>query len=176
VGKGTLIKKLMAEHPGEFGFSVSHTTRTPRAGEKDGVHYNFVTKRDMEREIASGSFLEYAHVHGNYYGTSKAAVEKVAGAGQNCILDIDVQGASSVKGSSLPAVFVFIAPPSMEVLERRLRGRGTETEEAVQKRLKNARTEMEHMETPGFYHAVVVNDDLDDAVKMLRAVLKPYLK
>ena len=139
VGKGTLINRLMADFPGKFGFSVSHTTRAPRPGETDGVHYNFVEKSAMEADIADGKFLEHAHVHENIYGTSLAAVEAVATKGQVCVLDIDVQGAEIVKKSTLDALFVFIAPPSMEELEKRLRGRGTEKEESIQKRLATRR-------------------------------------
>ena len=163
VGKGTLINRLMADFPGKFGFSVSHTTRAPRPGETDGVHYNFVEKAAMEADIAEGKFLEHAHVHENIYGTSLAAVEAVATKGQVCVLDIDVQGAEIVKKSTLDALFVFIAPPSMEELEKRLRGRGTEKEESIQKRLANAAGEMAKTEVDGFFHAVIVNDDLEKA-------------
>jgi len=171
VGKGTLINRLMADFPGKFGFSVSHTTRAPRPGETDGVHYNFVEKAAMEADIAEGKFLEHAHVHENIYGTSLAAVEAVATKGQVCILDIDVQGAEIVKKSTLDALFVFIAPPSMEELEKRLRGRGTEKEESIQKRLANAAGEMAKTEVDGFFHAVIVNDDLEKAYGELKTVV-----
>ena len=171
VGKGTLINRLMADFPGKFGFSVSHTTRAPRPGETDGVHYNFVEKSAMEADIAEGKFLEHAHVHENIYGTSLAAVEAVATKGQVCILDIDVQGAEIVKKSTLDALFVFIAPPSMEELEKRLRGRGTEKEESIQKRLANAAGEMAKTEVDGFFHAVIVNDDLEKAYGELKTVV-----
>ena len=171
VGKGTLINRLMADFPGKFGFSVSHTTRAPRPGETDGVHYNFVEKAAMEADIADGKFLEHAHVHENIYGTSLAAVEAVATKGQVCVLDIDVQGAEIVKKSTLDALFVFIAPPSMEELEKRLRGRGTEKEESIQKRLANAAGEMAKTEVDGFFHAVIVNDDLEKAYGELKTVV-----
>ena len=171
VGKGTLINRLMADFPGRFGFSVSHTTRAPRPGEEDGVHYNFVEKAAMEADIAAGKFLEYAHVHENIYGTSLAAVEAVAEKGQVCVLDIDVQGAEIVKKSSLDALFVFISPPSMEELEARLRGRGTEKEESIQKRLANAAGEMAKTKVEGFFHAVIVNDDLDRAYGELKKAI-----
>lgn len=171
VGKGTLINRLMADFPGRFGFSVSHTTRAPRPGEEDGVHYNFVEKADMEADIAAGKFLEYAHVHENIYGTSLAAVEAVAKKGRVCVLDIDVQGAEIVKKSSLDAVFVFVSPPSMEELEARLRGRGTEKEESIQKRLANAAGEMAKTKVEGFFHAVIVNDDLDRAYGELKTAI-----
>jgi len=171
VGKGTLINRLMADFPGKFGFSVSHTTRAPRPGETDGVHYNFVEKAAMEADIAEGKFLEHAHVHENIYGTSLAAVEAVATKGQVCVLDIDGQGAEIVKKSTLDALFVFIAPPSMEELEKRLRGRGTEKEESIQKRLANAAGEMAKTEVDGFFHAVIVNDDLEKAYGELKTVV-----
>merc|ERR1711988_2036594 len=104
--------------------------------------------------IEKGEFVEYAHVHGNIYGTSKAAVAKVAETGKVCVLDIDVQGAESVKKAGVEALYVFVKPPSMEALENRLRGRGTETEEKIQKRLANAAGEMEYVDKPGFYDAV----------------------
>lgn len=175
MGKGTLIAMLQREFPDKFGFSVSHTTRAPRPGEVNGTHYNFVDKATMERDIADGKFLEHAHVHQNIYGTSFAAVRKVSKSGKICLLDIDVQGAELVKKSDLKAAYVFIAPPSMEELERRLRGRGTETEDAVLKRLENARTEMAKKDVDGFFDAVIVNDDVDKAYEALKAVIAAHV-
>ncbi|CAI5498228.1 unnamed protein product [Closterium sp. Naga37s-1] len=172
VGKGTLITRLMEEFPGRCGFSVSHTTRGPRPGEEDGVHYNFTMREVMEKEIAEGRFLEKADVHGNLYGTSVAAVKKVTDSGKMCILDIDVQGARQVKASpALDAVFIFVAPPSFEELERRLRGRGTETEEQVEKRLGNARKEMEAGKDATLFNHTIINDNLDAAYAKLKALL-----
>lgn len=115
-GKGTMIEMLMKEFPNEqFGFSVSHTTRGPREGEVDGVHYNFTTVEKMKEDIAAGKFIEHAEVHGRFYGSSVAAVESVQSSGKVCILDIDVQGVKNVKKSSLDPYYVFIAPPSMEL-------------------------------------------------------------
>ena len=171
VGKGTLIAMLQREFPDKFGFSVSHTTRSPRPGEVHGTHYNFVDKSTMERDIENGKFLEYAHVHQNIYGTSFAAVKTVTKSGRICLLDIDVQGAELVKKSDLNAAYVFIAPPSMEELERRLRGRGTESEDAVLKRLENARNEMAKKDVEGFFDAVIVNDDVEDAYSKLKEAL-----
>lgn len=176
VGKGTLIAMLQREFPDKFGFSVSHTTRAPRPGEVNGTHYNFVDKATMEREIAEGKFLEHAHVHQNIYGTSFAAVRAVSRQGKICLLDIDVQGAEAVKKSTLNAAYVFISPPSMDELERRLRGRGTEAEEAVLKRLENARTEMAKKDVPGFFDAVIVNDDLDKAYEALKRVIAEHVE
>lgn len=172
VGKGTLIGKLMKEFPDTFGFCVSHTTRKPRDGEVNGVHYHFSTKDKVAAEISEGKFLEYAEVHGNYYGTSLASVDAVAAKGKICILDIDVQGAEKVKLSSMKARYVFVLPPSFEDLEARLRGRGTESEESLLKRLKNAHVEMRKADEPGFFDAVIVNDDLDIAYNNLKAFMQ----
>mmetsp|Transcript_33328 Transcript_33328/g.55962 ORF Transcript_33328/g.55962 Transcript_33328/m.55962 type:complete len:281 (+) Transcript_33328:78-920(+) len=160
VGKGTLIGKLMSKFPSVFGFSVSHTTRSPREGEENGVHYNFVTKAEFEEAVEKGDFIEYAKVHTNYYGTSVMAGEKVRAAGKVCILDIDIQGVQSVKKSSLDAKYVFIKPPSMLDLEERLKGRGTETAEKIKIRLQNARDEIEYGDGEGNFDSVLVNDDL----------------
>jgi len=160
VGKGTLIELLRQKYPTHFGFSVSHTTRQPREGEENGVHYNFTTVETMKKEIDEGKFVEYAEVHGNYYGTSIEAVETVRSKGKICILDIDVQGVRNVKKSTLDAIYVFVAPPSMEELEKRLRGRGTESEEAVLKRLGNAKEELDYGLGEGNFDRVFTNDDL----------------
>lgn len=171
VGKGTLISMLMKEFPSMFGFSVSHTTRAPRAMEIDGVHYHFTERSVMEKEIEDGKFLEFASVHGNLYGTSVEAVEVVADAGKRCILDIDVQGARSVRASSLEAIFIFICPPSMEELEKRLRARGTEAEEQVLKRLQNAKAEIEQGKSSGIFDHILYNDKLEDCYEELKKLL-----
>ncbi|XP_052174480.1 guanylate kinase 2-like isoform X2 [Diospyros lotus] len=171
VGKGTLISKLMKEFPEMFGFSVSHTTRAPRNKEEDGVHYHFTDLSVMEKDIKDGKFLEFASVHGNLYGTSVEAVEAVADAGKICILDIDVQGARSVRSTSLEAIFIFISPPSFEELEKRLCKRGTETEEQIQKRLQNARTELEQGQSPGLFDHILINDDLETCYENLKKLL-----
>uniref|UniRef100_A0A0D6QYP4 Guanylate kinase 1 n=1 Tax=Araucaria cunninghamii TaxID=56994 RepID=A0A0D6QYP4_ARACU len=171
VGKGTLIKKLMEEFPTTFGFSVSHTTRVPRERETAGIHYHFTQRKVMEMEVQEGKFLESANVHGNLYGTSIAAVEAVADAGKRCILDIDVQGARSVRNSTLDALFIFICPPSFEELEKRLRGRGTEKEEDVQKRLKTAKAELELARDSSLFDHTLVNDDLETCYQRLKEIL-----
>ncbi|XP_076940819.1 guanylate kinase 2-like [Bidens hawaiensis] len=171
VGKGTLINMLMKDFPTMFGFSVSHTTRAPRPKEQDGVHYHFTNKTVMEDEIKAGKFLEYASVHGNLYGTSIEAVEVVADSGKRCILDIDVQGARSVRASSLEAIFVFICPPSFEELEKRLRARGTETEELIQKRLNNAKAELDQGTSSDLFDHILVNDDLQACYERLKRIL-----
>ncbi|KAF5737700.1 putative guanylate kinase [Tripterygium wilfordii] len=171
VGKGTLISMLMKEFPSMFGFSVSHTTRAPRSMEQNGVHYHFTERSVMEKDIKDGKFLEYASVHGNLYGTSIEAVEAVADAGKRCILDIDVQGARSVRASSLDATFIFICPPSMEELEKRLRSRGTEAEEQVLKRLRNAEAEIEQGKSSCIFDHILYNDNLDECYKNLKKLL-----
>ncbi|KAL3534294.1 hypothetical protein ACH5RR_002755 [Cinchona calisaya] len=171
VGKGTLISELMKEFPSTFGFSVSHTTRAPREGEHIGVHYHFTERNIMEEEIRDGKFLEFASVHGNLYGTNIESVEMVADAGKRCILDIDVQGARSVRACSFEAIFIFICPPSFEELEKRLRSRGTETEEQIQKRLRNAKAELEQGNSPGLFDHILVNDDLGTCYASLKKLL-----
>ncbi|CAN7085304.1 unnamed protein product [Brassica oleracea var. botrytis] len=171
VGKGTLIAMLMQEFPSMFGFSVSHTTRSPRCMEENGVHYHFTDKTVMDKEINDGKFLEFASVHGNLYGTSIESVEVVTDSGKRCILDIDVQGARSVKASSLDAIFIFVCPPSMKELEVRLRARGTETEEQIQKRLRNAEAEIKAGESSGIFEHILYNDNLEECYKNLKNVL-----
>lgn len=174
VGKGTLINLLLERFPNTFGFSVSHTTRGPREGEADGVAYHFTTKEQVASEIAAGLFLEHAEVHGNVYGTSRRAVENVQEKGKICILDIDIQGVQQVKASGIPAKFLFIAPPSMEELEQRLRGRGTESEDKIVLRTKNAAKEVEFGQQPGVFDAVLVNRVVDDSFAELLATLKQW--
>ena len=164
----------MDDFPNSFGFSVSHTSRPPRPGEIDGVHYHFSNRDTMAKEIADGLFLEHADVHGKFYGTSFKSVEDVANAGKVCILDIDIQGAQSVKESSLEPHYIFIEPPSMEVLEKRLRGRGTESEEQVAMRLKQANAEMDYGSVPGNFEINIVNNDLDVAYDELVGSLRGW--
>lgn len=153
VGKSVLIKKMQELWPDKFGFSVSHTTRGPRPGEEDKVHYHFSDLETMQNEVDEGKFIEHANVHGNMYGTSKEAVEAVRQTGKICILDLDVQGAKSIWEQNIwdGTKFIFIMPPSFEELERRLRGRGTETEEKVQMRLANAIGEIKFSEQVEFF-------------------------
>lgn len=176
VGKGTLIQRLMAAFPGRFGFSVSHTTRGPRPGETDGQHYHFVSDEVMRQEIKANAFVEHASVHGRSYGTSKKAMADVQTAGKICILDIDVQGAQQVKGhKDIDAIFLFIVPPSPEELEKRLRGRGTETEQMVKVRSKNALEELVFgEENPDFFDHVMVNGSLESSTRELLALARQW--
>lgn len=167
-GKSTLLKKVMADLPG-LAFSVSHTTRLPRPGEQDGVDYHFVSRARFEDMRDQGLFLEWAEVHGNLYGTSGPAVRAQLSAGIDVILDIDVQGAAIIRNSvSIPAATLFVAPPSLQELERRLRGRGTDREETIALRLENARIEMGAAAT---YEYLIVNDRLEQAVDTVRAIV-----
>ena len=130
-GKSTLLKRLMAEYPNAFAFSVSHTTRKPRPGEENGKDYHYVSREEILAGIENGEFLEYAEFSGNYYGTSKKAVETVLSSGRICALDVDIQGVKNLKKTDLNPVYLFIKPPSLETLETRLRERGTETEDST---------------------------------------------
>lgn len=160
-GKGTLMKRMLADYE-EFCFSVSMTTRAPREGEVDGKDYFFVDRPAFEKAISEDGFVEYAEYCGNYYGTPKSYVDKQLKAGKCVILDIEVQGAMQIKEKFPDALMVFVTPPSIEVLIERLRARGTETEEVIQKRIKRAKEEALSI---GKYEYIVVNDDLDEAVK-----------
>jgi len=170
VGKGTIITKLMEKFPKIFGFCTSHTTRAPRAGEEDGIHYNFVTRSIMEEGIDRGEFVEYANVHTNIYGTSFKSVEKVRDQGKVCILDIDIQGVQNVKKSSLDCKYLFLAPPSMEELARRLKGRGTETADKIKVRMDNAQGEMAYGTEENF-DKVVINNDINETFKTIVSIL-----
>ena len=164
-GKTTLIRRLAAEFPA-IGYSVSCTTRAPRAGEVDGKDYRFLSRRDFEQRRDAGEFAEWAEVHGNLYGTPLAPVEAMLNEGRDALFDIDVQGAAQLKLNLEAATFIFILPPSMAELERRLRLRGQDDEEAIERRLANARRELREA---AWYDALVVNDDLDAAYDRLRA-------
>eukprot|EP00164_Ancoracysta_twista_P012317 GFYU01019307.1.p1 GENE.GFYU01019307.1~~GFYU01019307.1.p1 ORF type:complete len:272 (+),score=78.17 GFYU01019307.1:18-833(+) len=171
VGKGTIIELIMKEFPDLFGFSVSHTTRDPRPGEVDGTHYHFTNVDQIQSDIQEGRFIEHAEVHGNYYGTSVEAVEAVADKNKICVLDIDIQGVLQVKKSQLKPHYIFITPPSIDTLEQRLRSRGTETEESIERRLGNAKGEIEYSLRDGFFDLVITNDNLDRAHKEFRNFL-----
>ena len=166
-GKSTVIKQLM-EKRGNIHFSVSYTTRKPRAGEVDGVSYNFVERAEFERMIDNNEFLEYAEYSGNYYGTSLKVIGEKQEAGMDVMLDIEVQCAANVRAKCPGAVLVFIVPPTYEELERRLRGRGTDPEEVICKRLDRA---LEEIREVGMYDYLVVNDDVAHAAAELDAIM-----
>ncbi|WP_353661830.1 guanylate kinase [Hydrogenimonas sp. SS33] len=168
-GKSSLIKAA-EEKIGDFYFSISTTTRPPREGERDGVDYHFVDKATFEADIRAGEFLEYAQVHGNYYGTSLKPVREALEAGKLVIFDIDVQGHAIARermGDLITSV--FITTPSLKELERRLHARGTDDEEIIRKRIENALIEIEYISA---YDFLIVNDDFDKAVDDFVAVAK----
>lgn len=172
VGKSTLIKKLFAEYPGAFSFSVSHTTRKPRDGEENGVAYHFVTRDDFLDLVGRGGFIEWTEYNGNCYGTSVKAVEDcLQDPKAKCLLDIESEGVRSLKKlPQLEPLLVFIAPPSVEDLKKRLSGRGTETEESMQSRLNIAFKEIDYAKT-GAFHLTVVNDNVDRAYGVLKGIV-----
>ncbi|XP_060889547.1 guanylate kinase 1b isoform X1 [Labrus mixtus] len=217
-GKSTLMKRLIKDHEGVFGFSVSHTTRNPRPGEEDGKglnklplllgatllpvadifssedldmtssfscpnesktpheDYHYTTREAMQEGIANGDFIENAEFSGNLYGTSKAAIEDVQAKNLICILDVDIQGVRRIKETDLNPIYISIQPPSMEILEKRLRDRQTETEESLQKRLEAARIDMELSKEPGVFDIVIINDDLERAYEDLKDILNEEIQ
>ncbi|KAK1896552.1 Guanylate kinase [Dissostichus eleginoides] len=215
-GKSTLMKRLMKEHEGIFGFSVSHTTRNPRPGEEDGKglnslpmllgatlfavadvyssedlesslschnesettdkDYHYTTREVMQEGIDKGDFIENAEFSGNLYGTSKAAIQDVIDKNLMCILDVDIQGVRRIKETELNPIYISIQPPSMDILEKRLRDRQTETEESLQKRLEAARIDMELSNEPGVFDVVIINDDLERAYEELRDILSDEIQ
>ncbi|KAI0203144.1 guanylate kinase [Astrocystis sublimbata] len=167
VGKGTLIRRLFDSHPETFTLSVSHTTRAPRPGEAHGVDYFYVPMAEFEDLIAADGFVEHAQFGSNRYGTSKATIEEQTAKGKVVVLDIEMEGVKQIRNSSIDARFVFVKPPAFEALEQRLRGRGTEDEGSIAKRLAQARKELEYADTPGVHDIIIVNDELDAAYKTL---------
>lgn len=167
-GKGTILKELFAKDD-NLVLSVSATTRSPRPGEEHGKQYYFLQKEEFEELIFQGKMLEYAQYVGNYYGTPREPVEQWMAQGKDVVLEIEVQGGAQIKKLMPGCVSIFILPPSMEVLEKRLRDRGTEEDATVRKRLEKAREEIPHAKD---YDYVVFNDRLEDAVEDLRAILR----
>lgn len=176
-GKSTIITKAMHNYPGTFALSVSHTTRAPRPGEINGVHYWFSDKETIVKMIENGEFLEYANFGGNIYGTTKKAVEDVQKTGKICILDVELHGVRSMKRCSLDAKYVLIKAPSLKVLEERLRSRKTETEDSLQKRLKHAQEDLDAVSMdPTLFDYIIVNEDLEQAYKEFLDIIGPELK
>jgi guanylate kinase len=173
VGKGTVLKEFMKRNSEDFMLSVSCTTRKPRTGEVDGVNYFFLTKEEFQDCIDKDKFLEHAEFAGNFYGTKKKFIHQKFEEGMNIILEIETQGALQVKQKMPEAILIFIAPPSFEELEHRLRGRNTESEEAIQKRLHEVKIEFERSK---HYDYVVVNDDLERAVSEIEEITKKELE
>ncbi|WP_405102307.1 guanylate kinase [Oceanobacillus sp. FSL H7-0719] len=168
VGKGTVRKKLFEEKT-DLQYSISMTTRDMRPGEADGVDYFYRSKEDFEQMIENGQLLEYAKYVNNYYGTPRAYVEETLANGKDVFLEIEVQGALQVKKNFPQGVFIFLFPPSLDELKNRIEGRGTESQELVLNRLKEARTEIEMMHA---YDYVVVNDDVNLAVDRVKSIIQ----
>ncbi|MZP43582.1 guanylate kinase [Heliobacterium gestii] len=167
-GKGTLSRRLLSELP-QLTLSISATTRTPREGEREGIHYYFLSKPDFERQIEENRFLEFAQVYDNYYGTPLGPVQASLTSGKDVLLEIDIQGALQVKERYPEAALIFIAPPSLEELARRIYGRGTDSREVIEKRLSLASQELEFI---NHYDYCVINDDVEQALARLRAIVE----
>ncbi len=167
-GKSTLVNALLEREPA-ISLSVSHTTRPPRQGEQYGRHYYFVERPEFEREIADGIFLEHAEVHGNLYGTSRRTVQDLLAQQRDVLLEIDWQGARQIRRSKSDCVSVFILPPSRHELERRLRGRASDSAEVIERRLHNSREEISHA---GEFDYIIVNDRFEDALADLQAIVR----
>ncbi len=166
-GKTTLIKEVRKQVP-DLQYSVSHTTRRPRAGEKDGVSYHFVSRGTFEHMIANGEFVEWAEVYGEYYGTSVWELERQLSKGRDLLLDLDVQGARNIKKFKSDAKLIFVLPPSMEELQRRLENRGTDEYNVIRKRLAKAESEIAQAL---FYDYAVINDRLHEATKEMVSII-----
>ncbi|MBU6248789.1 MAG: guanylate kinase [Xanthomonadaceae bacterium] len=167
-GKSTLVNALLEREPG-ISLSISHTTRPPRPGEQYGRHYYFVERAEFEREVGEGIFLEHAEVHGNLYGTSRTTVDGLLAQSRDVLLEIDWQGARQIRASKPDCVSVFILPPSRAELERRLRGRGSDAPEVIERRLRNSRGEIAHAHE---FDYIVVNDRFEDALDDLQAIVR----
>ncbi|MDE6664224.1 MAG: guanylate kinase [Lachnospiraceae bacterium] len=167
-GKGTLMNRLIEEYD-NYALSISATTRAPRPGEQDGREYFFLDKKEFEQRIEDGGFIEYACYCDNYYGTPKDYVRKQLEAGKNVVLEIEIQGAMNIKKQFPEALLLFVMPPDVAELERRLNGRGTETPEVVAKRLKRASEEAEGIEE---YDYILINDDLETCVRQLNEIVE----
>lgn len=168
-GKGTVVKELLTQYPDRYRLSISATTRQPREGEVDGVHYFFKSRDDFENMIGKQELLEYAQYVENYYGTPKQYVEEQLAAGYDVILEIEQQGAFQVKKAMPEALLIFLTPPTIEELERRLRGRHTETEAVIMSRLSQAAIEAENI---GLYDYIVINDELQGCVESLNRLIE----
>ena len=166
-GKGTVMKRLIQKYD-DYALSISVTTRKPREGERDGIEYFFKTKEEVETMIENDEFLEYARYVDNYYGTPRFYVEEMLAKGKNVILEIEIQGAMQIKAKNPEAVLVFVTPPSFEELRNRLVGRGTETADVIESRLRRASEEAEGMPS---YDYILGNDQVEDCVDRLHQII-----
>lgn len=167
-GKGTLIQRVLKEVP-NLSYSVSYTTRAPRNGEVEGREYFFVTPEEFDEKLSAGEFLEWAHVHGKLYGTSRHQVSREIFEGRDIILEVDVQGAASVRELVSDSVSIFILPPSVETLRQRLIARGTDSPEELDLRLKHAPEELRHYKS---FDYVIINDEVEKAATQLRCIVQ----
>lgn len=172
VGKGTVIKGFLERNP-NFSLSISYTTRERREGEVDGINYFYISKEEFKKSIENNEFLEWANFSGNYYGTKRSFVEKALGENKNLILEIETQGALQIKEKMPEAVLIFIAPPSYQDLEYRLRKRNTESEEAITKRLDFVKLEIQNSEN---YDYRIINDMVENAIYELERIIKAELQ
>ena len=173
VGKGTLIEKLLDQYKGQFVFSVSYTTRPPRDGEIDGVHYYFIDKPTFEKMISDNDFIEYVYVHSNLYGTAKSQVQSIRANNKVPILDIHIEAVKKVKDTGFKANCIFICPPSVKALENRMKKRGKESEEQIATRLRNALDEInQSINESGMIHNRIVNHDIKVATKQFIGVVE----
>ncbi len=173
-GKTTLCSRLLSDFKNQITLSISTTTRSPRPGEVNGREYHFTSRDEFQAKVEAGRFAEWAEVHGSFYGTSKDTLEGSFSKGLSVLLDIDVQGAASLRTAYPGQTFsVFISPPNLQILEQRLRGRGTDSEEVIQKRLRNARSELAR--APEF-SKILINDDIDRAYSELKGWLESILR
>ena len=173
VGKSTLIARLLKDSPDTYGFSVSCTTRPPRAGEADGIDYSFLSDAQFDAMIDKGEFVEWAQVGGQRYGTSVAGVQAVGAAGKVCLMDLDVQGVEAlVRRDELRPYCVWVAPPSLDALRARLRGRGTEDSAEIERRIQRATQEIEVSLTADYFDKIILNDNIEEAYAALSATLE----
>lgn len=168
-GKGTLMKELLKRYPQTYALSISATTRSPREGEENGREYFFVSKEDFEKMIAKNELIEYAKYVENYYGTPKEYVEKMLSEGKDVILEIEIQGARKIKEAYPDTLLLFVTPPSASELKKRLIGRGTETPEVIDSRMKRASEEAQGME---HYDYLIINDDLQTCVEEMHSIIR----
>lgn len=173
VGKGTVRAKFQDDPTLKIAYSISMTSRLPRGQEKDGVDYFFVTREEFEQAIAEGKLLEYAEFVGNYYGTPLEYVQRLRNEGKNVLLEITVEGAVQVQHKCPDALSIFIIPPSMDELERRIRGRKSEPEEIIQQRLAKATKEMQMLNQ---YKYVICNDDVDLAAELISTIIRRHME
>jgi guanylate kinase len=167
-GKSTILSKILSKRP-QLQYSISYTTRSPRGDEQDGVEYRFISEAAFRKKIEAGELAEWAEVHGSLYGTSAIFLEETLAAGKDILFDIDVQGAKRLSDKYPEAVSVFVTTPNIEELKKRIMKRGTDSSEAVERRLKNAEAEMAQAH---LYDHVVVNDDINETVSRLEAILE----